>query len=248
MLSDEFLLVNNILFLPFTEMFYKMEILILPPFFPFFTKLITNIFGVSVYSLRVLALLFSCGSLILFYPLLNKVFKNKICIFFGLLLFSVNGMLIYYASECKQYSSEVFFCVLLLFLFDKFKTDTKKQILFWIIISFISPFFAFSSLFVLPVFILYRLSEKNISIKNKIPYLYIAFSLLLAFGTLYITTYNNQSDMYHWHDSRYYQFSFYNLKFALTEFFKYLNLYSKFILITFFAGIIISNWNALVKT
>ncbi|MEB3210214.1 MAG: glycosyltransferase family 39 protein, partial [Leptolyngbyaceae bacterium] len=77
-----------------------------PPGFLFVEKLIVQLFGNSEYSLRLFPLIASLVSLILFY-LISRYYLNRIDSLIANALFACNQYLVYYASEVKQYSSDV---------------------------------------------------------------------------------------------------------------------------------------------
>ena len=81
--------------------------------FLFIQKLAVTLFGNHDYILRLFPFIASVVSLFLFYHLANAVTKGLGRIL-AVYLFSVSGWLVYYASECKQYSSDVMVCLLLL--------------------------------------------------------------------------------------------------------------------------------------
>lgn len=172
---DEVFLINNIVFKSFLSLFFPLESLqAAPPLFLVLIKLITKIIGAEyeLFALRLLPFLFSCFSVVLFFAFLLKSIKNKFVILAGLLLFSVNAMLIYYSAEVKQYSCDIFFCVLFLYLYDKFNIQNKKQLLITLSIAFIAPFLSFTSIFVMLAMVLYKFFEVKEPIKNKIPYIH----------------------------------------------------------------------------
>ena len=80
----------------------------------FFQKLLTVLFGNRDYVLRIFPLLCGLGSIWVMYELAKRVFVERIAVFAAVLLFAVSDRLIYYASEAKQYSSDVLICLVLL--------------------------------------------------------------------------------------------------------------------------------------
>ncbi|MGJ3249736.1 MAG: glycosyltransferase family 39 protein [Elainellaceae cyanobacterium] len=69
-------------------------------------KLAVQLFGNNEYALRLFPLLVSIFSLFIFYRL-ARFYLNKRGTLFALALFSSNQYLVYYASETKQYASDV---------------------------------------------------------------------------------------------------------------------------------------------
>jgi len=80
----------------------------------FFQKLLTVLFGNRDYVLRIFPLLCGLSSIWVMYELAKRVLVERIAVFAAVLLFAVSDRLIYYASEAKQYSSDVLICVVLL--------------------------------------------------------------------------------------------------------------------------------------
>jgi uncharacterized membrane protein len=72
-------------------------------------------FGTSEYALRLFPLLAGIASIFLFYLLAKRVVKGE-ALPLALALFAISPALIYYASEAKQYSSDVAIALLLLYL------------------------------------------------------------------------------------------------------------------------------------
>ncbi|MEO0095705.1 MAG: glycosyltransferase family 39 protein, partial [candidate division WOR-3 bacterium] len=83
--------------------------------FLYIEKLCVNIFGNNEYALRIFPLIAGILALFLFYKILKIIGDYKITLF-GLAFFVLNDYLIYFSSEVKPYSSDVFFSLLLIFL------------------------------------------------------------------------------------------------------------------------------------
>ncbi len=78
-------------------------------------KLVITLLGNNEFSLRLVPFLAGCAALLLFALLLRQMTGNTGS-FMSLALFAAGAPLVYYASEVKQYSSDVFVAVLLLWL------------------------------------------------------------------------------------------------------------------------------------
>lgn len=78
-------------------------------------KLVTTLWNSRELALRLFPLLTGCLALIFFFLLVRRIL-NPLGALAALGLFAVNPQLIYYASEVKQYSSDVFVTVFLLWL------------------------------------------------------------------------------------------------------------------------------------
>ena len=75
-------------------------------------KLLTRIFGVGEYGLRLLPLLAGFASVFLFYAVARRILRPG-AMAIATTLFAVSAPLIYYSSEIKQYSSDVAFALLI---------------------------------------------------------------------------------------------------------------------------------------
>jgi hypothetical protein len=80
----------------------------------FFQKLLTVLFGNRDYVLRIFSLICGLSSIWVIYELAKHVLVERVAIFAAVLLFAVSEHVIYYASEAKQYSSDVLICLVLL--------------------------------------------------------------------------------------------------------------------------------------
>jgi hypothetical protein len=104
---DEAMLTNNILGRGFGGLFQQLDNNQGAPIgFLLLQKFLTLILGTSEYALRLLPLLAGLVSLTLMFLLMRKVAK-PIAGLIALALFAVSPPLVYYASEVKQYSSDV---------------------------------------------------------------------------------------------------------------------------------------------
>lgn len=95
--------------------------------FLFIQKLMVTLFGGHDYILRLFPLIAGVVSLYLFYQLARDTMAG-----FGQVLanglFSISTYLVYYSSECKQYSSDVMACLLLMIIGQRcFKPDATQK-------------------------------------------------------------------------------------------------------------------------
>lgn len=93
-------------------------------------KALLFLFGQSEYVLRLIAFLSGCVSLILMHHLLIKT-AGKYGHLFALCAFAVSHYLIYYASELKQYSSDVLICIVLVIFFQQHISRETNERDFW---------------------------------------------------------------------------------------------------------------------
>jgi hypothetical protein len=135
-----------------------------PPFFMILTNLITKIFGIKEFSLRLIPLLAGILSMPAFFILTKKIFKNSWTIIIGNLLFAINYQLICYSQEFKQYSLDTLLCILTIYYLVDFdiKLATKKQVTIFAIIIALLPLLSFPTVFILlSYFIIQFLKHKK---------------------------------------------------------------------------------------
>jgi len=82
--------------------------------FLFVQKLLTVLFGNRDYVLRIFPFICGLSSIWVMYELAKRLLVERVAVFAAVLLFAVSDRLIYYASEAKQYSSDVLICLVLL--------------------------------------------------------------------------------------------------------------------------------------
>lgn len=97
-------------------------------------KLLVLVFGDSEYILRLFPLLCGLLSLVLFYKVLLQLYPDKPTVaVVALCLFAISERLIYYATECKQYSNDVLVSLLILYVmlpYSQLKRLTIARIAF----------------------------------------------------------------------------------------------------------------------
>jgi uncharacterized membrane protein len=187
--ADEAVLALNIVERSYLELFQPLDYEQGAPIgFLLLEKLAIKIFGNNEYALRLFPLLFALISLFLFYKLAQKCLVRE-AISIALILFSSLPYLAYYATEAKQYSSDVASALLLsllLFPLDERKLDRKKII----ILSFagaIAIWFSHPVFFVMAGMESSRLiisfqQKRALDLIKRIP---IYLTWLLSFGFFY---------------------------------------------------------------
>jgi len=121
-----------------------------PPVFLWFSKLSVDIFGNSEYAFRLFPLLCSLLSIYFMYLILRSLFRGKEIVF-GLLLFAFTYHLIYFASEMKQYATDVLVstALLALVLRQRKRTADMKMFFFFLLAGGISIVSSHPSVFIL---------------------------------------------------------------------------------------------------
>jgi len=121
---DESALAWNVLNKSYVELFDKLRFLqIAPPFFLIITKFL--VFLTDSYNhvyrcdmvLRILPFIFGNLSIIMFYILCKKVYQSKWTNLAAVAFVALNPTLINYSFEFKPYSTDVFCCLLVIYIF-----------------------------------------------------------------------------------------------------------------------------------
>ena len=123
-----------------------------PPLFLWGLKVLTGIFGFSEYVFKLIPLLSGIGSLILTYLLLRR-YSVKHVIWYPLFILSTGFIYIRYATELKQYSSDMFIALGLIYMalsIDPKFISTIRLILIWVCISSFAIWGSMPSVFILP--------------------------------------------------------------------------------------------------
>lgn len=187
--GDEGALIYNIQNKSFLQLFTTLEqAQCCPVLFLIFNKLIYNIFGLNETALRFFSY-FTGVLTVIFSPFLcSKIFKSKVLAVLFTSIIIYNPQALYYSQEFKQYSSDILFTMIYIYLFlilkDKVK-DTKTVICAGII-SGISIFLSYSVQFIVfPVLLFFGFKlfkEKNY---KHILYLFSGYLIMLSICFIY---------------------------------------------------------------
>lgn len=172
-----------------------------PPGFLWIEKLAVQLFGDSEYSLRLFPLAASLVSLAAFYQLASR-YASKLAVPIAIALFACLRYPVYYATEAKQYSSDIMVALLLCLLLipcpsgegrGKKKEGRRGNLKILLGVSgAIAIWFSHPAVFVLAGIELSSLlcapAEKRRRIVNQLP-IYAVW--LLSFGFLYVLTINS---------------------------------------------------------
>ncbi len=157
-------------------------------------KLLIQAFGSSEYILRLFPFLCGVISLFLFCKVAKHYIKQK-AVLIALLLLTISNPLIYYSSECKQYSSDVFIALLLYIvtIYIQSKRLTTSRITLFGVIGAIAIWFSHPAVFILAGIGL-SLTLTYLTKKEwlKIGKFSIAYSIwILSFVTFYFVSLSN---------------------------------------------------------
>lgn len=185
-----------------------------PLLFLFISKIFTSLLGVSEYSLRLLPLLSGVAFLIFFGKTLHKVLPPPYPLL-GIIWIGTHAIFIRYATEYKQYISDAFVCVFLVWLALRWSKLTKKTVLLYALAGTIGIWLSMPSVFVLFGVIIYY---AHIHIRNKYslwPITLLALWLLLNFAleyTLVLSTAIQSDLMQNYHQNYFLQGRFWDIK------------------------------------
>ncbi len=154
-----------------------------PPGFLLVEKLSTMIIGENEYALRLFPLICGLLSVFIFYLLARQTLDKEVLIL-GLFLFSVSTTSVYFASEVKQYSSDVLISMLLIWLTIKqiSKSPDVKNLFIYAVAGIVAITFSHPSVFILAgcgtTMIISSIIKKN---SKQLFYYLSASSIWLAF-------------------------------------------------------------------
>ncbi|MGB6295745.1 MAG: glycosyltransferase family 39 protein [Rivularia sp. (in: cyanobacteria)] len=207
--ADEAVLALNIVNRSYLELLQPLDYDQGAPFgFLIIEKLAIQIFGNNEYALRLFPLLSGIISLLLFYQL-AKIFLRGYAVPIALAFFASLYYLVYYATELKQYSSDVavtlFSCLLVTEIFRK-RLSVNRTILFSVL-GALNIWFSHPAIFALTGFgasylLINFFKSKNFRL-SKVLIIYSTW--LISFALFYIVSVQslnkNQDLMTSWQDA-----------------------------------------------
>ncbi|MGB4850969.1 MAG: glycosyltransferase family 39 protein [Ignavibacteria bacterium] len=104
-----------------------------PPFYYLVLKLWISFFSDSIFSMRMLSVLFGLLSMIFIYRISDKIFKNNSVTIVVLLLYAVSPVNIYYSQEARMLNLNLFLCAGSVYYFYELisKTSFKNGMLYF---------------------------------------------------------------------------------------------------------------------
>jgi len=157
-----------------------------PILFLWIEKTITLVFGPTELPLRLFPILCSLLSLPLFYFVAGDLLKNKSATLIALFLFATAPIQIRYSAEVKQYISDVFVTLLLLWLYLQYLKGYRKSLVIQLSVAGILSIFlsniAVLVLFSIGIHWLYR-SVLQKTFRPEL--LYLLFLWIISFGLYY---------------------------------------------------------------
>ncbi len=187
---DEACLSSQLIERSYSGLFDNLEYQYAPPLFAVLVKFVTSIFGSTEYALRLVPLLASLLCLPLFYKLCRQFLKPEHCIF-PLFLFAFGMPVLQYATEVKQYSTDMLLTIALLLLSFRWEISSfnRSKILLWSLIGSLVVWFSMPGVFILFGIGVYYLFEfyKNKKWKQSLYILLPICIWLISFGLYYFS-------------------------------------------------------------
>lgn len=160
----------------FKEMIFRASLDVHPPFYYILLKVWTKILGNSPFTLRFFSLFFGILSVIIFYLLILKVFKEKLFALFCSILLALNSFFIQFELEARMYTLGIFLVIISSFFLLKSLLTGKW--FFWIFYTIFASFsihthyYLFFSVFAQILFVAFWIvKESNFNLflifKNK---------------------------------------------------------------------------------
>lgn len=190
-------------------------------------KLAVQVFGDNEYALRLFPLLSAIISLFIFYKIANKCLQPQ-AVLISLALFSTLHIWLEYATEVKQYSSDVLVALLLcLLLMQMYSKLGFTQIITFGIVGAIAIWFSHPAIFVLAGIgascLLVTLFKKDLSTSLKLLSIYLIWAF--SFAAFYLITLNdlaNQEDLFKsWEGRGTFPSSFLDVNWLVTSFIEF---------------------------
>jgi len=195
---DEAALANNILSRSYAELLRPLDYNQGAPLgFLFTEKLMTQLLGSSEFALRLLPMLLSIASLLLFAALAQRFLRSQGALV-AVGLCAISEWLIYYSSEAKQYSGDVAVAILLYWVTDRRneRIANSAPLGFLAVIGGLALWFSHPAFFLLAgiglgnVLLIWQNKEWN-----KLGRLFTLFSAWgISFGILYAISLKNLSN------------------------------------------------------
>ena len=155
-----------------------------PILFLFLSKISTLFFGVSEYSLRLLPLISGLACLYFFKDITDKLMSSKYVIL-GVFWLGTHAMFIRYATEFKQYMTDAFVTVFLIWLALRVNNLSKRNIFILGLAGAIGIWLSMPSIFVLFGLIGYYIHKQHLSHGSQFPILLLTIWFALHFALEY---------------------------------------------------------------
>ncbi|MBS1517564.1 MAG: glycosyltransferase family 39 protein [Bacteroidetes bacterium] len=160
-----------------------------PPFYYMLLSIWTSVFSDSIFSMRMMSVLFGILSIVFIYRISGMIFESKTSVFFVLLLYAVSPVNIFYSQEVRMLNLNLFLCLGSVYFFlMSLKNNSGRYILLFILFSVLAVYthyFALLIVFTEFIVLLLKIIFRKSSFKN----LKKQFAGLIAVNILFIPWY-----------------------------------------------------------
>jgi|GEM_PF-400913 len=183
--NDEAALALNIIDKSFSQLLQPLDYKQVAPIaYLFVEKFLTLLMGKSEYALRIFSLIAFILSIPMIYLVSNRLTNNKTLSLFATALFSVNITFIRFSSELKQYSLDVLFALIIIYLTLSLSFQKSRSLLLYGLAGAVAVWFSNPSIVILAISGLYILTTEVYKKQNyKIFYPFLLWGL--SFGLYY---------------------------------------------------------------
>lgn len=158
--DDECRLLSAILDKSWLQLFLRLDdAQSAPPLFIIFERIWGCILGFGARSLKLIPLLSSIVSIVLFYKLSLKFLNRKYTILIANVMFAINIKLLYFSSVIKQYSNDVLFALICCLVFYKLDIMelSRRKLFFLSVFICVLPLISLPTLFFIASFLIMNL-------------------------------------------------------------------------------------------
>ena len=212
----------------------------------FVVKLITMVWGTSEATLRIFSLFSAFVCMYLIYALLKKKVAPKFALW-TVAIFSLTNGYVYYGNEVKPYMSDNMFCLLVLYIWQRYR-ENKIELYQVCLIYAVIVWFSFSAVFFMGACMLIECvhqvrSHKNVKklLINGALCLLVLVSLILNYVFWLSSTSSNAGEAGYWDLLRFpiVPTSLADIKLIVQMFFEFWAFYPKLMALFFFSGTIL---------
>jgi len=177
--NDESALAVNIINRTFNELLQPLwHSQVAPIAYLYMEKFLTIISGKDEHTLRFFALFSYIISIPMTYLVAHKLTNNKTLSLFAATLFSINITFVWYANQVKQYSSDVLFTLIIIYLTLTLSFEKVRSVLIYGVVGAIAIWFSNPSIIILATSGLYLLIVEVYKKRNyKILYSFILLTV-----------------------------------------------------------------------
>ncbi len=183
---DEVSLALNIASRSYAELLHPLEYFQAAPIvFLFIEKAFTDLFGINEYALRAFPFICYIASIYLIHRLAFGISENKHVAFFSAAIFSVSYFMIYYATEVKQYMTDIAVILILYNFILSFRQNKFSDLVGLAVFGVVAMFS--STISVIPLFLIGTyLLYKGITQKKHTSALLVPVSWLIFLAINYV--------------------------------------------------------------